>query len=73
MILSPHATASPSMMQERERSLATASTMSGKRHVRSLPGRLYQFHPLAGLASNLPEAIVLDFVQPERAGRRLRG
>jgi len=28
---SPHATASPSMMHERERSLATASTMSGKR------------------------------------------
>jgi hypothetical protein len=27
----PHATASPSMMQDRERSLAIASTMSGNR------------------------------------------
>src|SRR3974390_1069397 len=38
---SPHATASPSTMQERGRSLASASTISGKRSVRSLPGRLY--------------------------------
>jgi hypothetical protein len=30
----PHATASPSMMQERERSRASVSTMSGKRFVR---------------------------------------
>jgi hypothetical protein len=34
------ATASPSMMQERERNLATDSTIRGKRYVRSLLGRL---------------------------------
>jgi hypothetical protein len=33
-----HATASPSMMQEPERSLASASTMSGKRHHVGIPG-----------------------------------
>jgi hypothetical protein len=38
--LSSQATASPSMMQERERKRASASTISGKRWVRSLPGRL---------------------------------
>jgi hypothetical protein len=38
--LSSQATASPSMMQERERRRASASTISGKRWVRSLPGRL---------------------------------
>src|SRR5260370_9958917 len=36
---SPHVTASPSMMQECEHSSASASTTSGKRPVRSLPGR----------------------------------
>src|SRR6516162_2832708 len=46
---SPHATASPSMMQDRERSLASASTMSGKRSVKSLPGRLYNFTRLSFL------------------------
>src|SRR5262249_43805847 len=38
---SSQATASPSMMQERERKRAKASTIKGKRDVRSLPGRLY--------------------------------
>jgi hypothetical protein len=38
--LSSQATASPSMMQERERRRANVSTISGKRRVRSLPGRL---------------------------------
>jgi hypothetical protein len=37
---SPQATASPSMTQERARSRASASTISGKRLVRSFPGRL---------------------------------
>jgi len=37
---SPQATASPSMMHERERRHASPSTISGKRFVRSLPGRL---------------------------------
>ena len=30
-------------------------------------------HPLAFLAGDDPEAVVLDLVQPFRAGRRLRG
>jgi hypothetical protein len=38
--VSSQATASPSMMIERERSRTNASTMSGNRHVKSLPGRL---------------------------------
>jgi hypothetical protein len=48
--LSSRATASPSMMQERERRRASASTISGKRRVRSLLGtnkimrRLLQLH-----------------------------
>jgi hypothetical protein len=37
---SPQATASPSMMQHRGRSRASAPTIWGKRGVRSLPGRL---------------------------------
>jgi tripartite-type tricarboxylate transporter receptor subunit TctC len=37
---SPHATASPSTMQDPARSRARASTIRGKRAVRSLPGRL---------------------------------
>ena len=38
--VSPQATSSPSMMQERERRRANVSTISGKRRVKSLPGRL---------------------------------
>ena len=38
--LSSQATASPSMMHERERRRANVSTIGGKRWVRSLPGRL---------------------------------
>ena len=38
--LSSQHTASPSMMQERERRPSNASTMSGNRSVRLLPGRL---------------------------------
>jgi hypothetical protein len=39
--LSSQAAASPSMMHERERRRANVSTISEKRRVRSLPGRLY--------------------------------
>jgi hypothetical protein len=38
---SPHATASPSMMQDRKLNRDTASTTNEKRQVRSFPGRLY--------------------------------
>src|ERR1700730_5167367 len=65
---SPHDTASPSIMQDRERSPPSASTMSGKRYVRSLPGRLYSRHPVAVLAGDDAEAVMLDLVQPHLAG-----
>jgi len=58
-------------MQERERSLASASTMRGKRSVRLLPGLAVKLHPLVVLAGNHPEAVVLDLVQPLGAGGRL--
>ena len=38
--MSSQATASPSMMHERARKRANVSTISGKRWVKSLPGRL---------------------------------
>jgi hypothetical protein len=38
--VSSQATASPSMIQERERRRANVSTINGKRRVKSLPGRL---------------------------------
>jgi hypothetical protein len=56
------------MMQERERRRASVSTISGKRRVRSLPGRLY--HPLPILAGDDSESIVLNLMQPQAAGRR---
>ena len=56
------------MMQERERRRANVSTISGKRRVRSLPGRLY--HPLPILAGDDSESIVLNLVQPQAAGRQ---
>src|SRR5262249_27781317 len=68
--LSSQATASPSMMQERERRRANVSTMSGKRRVRSLPGRL-EPHLRASLTGNDAEAVVLDLVQPLAAGGQI--
>jgi hypothetical protein len=38
--LPSHATASPSMMQDLDGNRASALTISGKRYVGSLPGRL---------------------------------
>jgi hypothetical protein len=42
---SPQAMASPSIMQDRERSRARAATIRGKRAVRSLPGHFGSFAP----------------------------
>ena len=56
------------MMQERERSRASASTISGKRSVRSL-----EPDAIAVLAGDDPEAVVLDLVQPQLARGRVRG
>ena len=69
--LSSQATASPSMMQERERKRANVSTISGKRWVRSLPA--IEPHLRAVLAGNDAEAVVLVFVQPLAAGRQFIG
>jgi hypothetical protein len=56
------ATASPSMMQERERSACNASTIIGKRSVH------YQGDcRVAVLAGNDAEPVVLDLVQPRSA------
>ena len=60
------------MMQERERSRASASAISGNCRVRSLPGRL-EPHPRAVLAGNDAEAVVLDLMQPDDAGGRSWG
>jgi hypothetical protein len=68
--VSSQATVSPSMMQERERSQESASAISGKRRVRSLPGRL---HSRAVFAGNNPKAIMLSLVQPIAAGGQLIG
>src|SRR5262249_57427538 len=71
--LSSQATASPSMMQERERKRANVSTISGKRRVKSLPGRPYSRTRAPVLAGNDAEAVMLDLVQPQAAGRQLIG
>jgi hypothetical protein len=69
----PTATASPSMMQERDRNPAIASTSSGNRGVRSLPWSAVEPHPFVGLTRDEAETVVLDFVHPGVAGGRLRG
>jgi hypothetical protein len=54
-------------MQERARRRASASTISGKRSVRSLPGPAIEAHTFADFAGDDAEAIVLDLVQSRRA------
>jgi hypothetical protein len=51
--LSSQATASPSMMQERERRRANVSTISGKRWVRSLPARRFSKTNFGGRRESL--------------------
>jgi hypothetical protein len=58
--------ASPSMIKDCERSLATASTIRGSQVIAR---SAVEPHPFAGLASNNPEPVVLDFMQPD-GGRR---
>ena len=50
------------MMHERARKRANVSTISGKRWVRSLPGR--ESHALTIFAGNDAEAVVLNLMQP---------
>jgi PHD/YefM family antitoxin component YafN of YafNO toxin-antitoxin module len=55
-------------MHERERSVATASTISEKRGGEVETVASEEPHPVAVLARNDPEAVVLDFVQPRILG-----
>jgi hypothetical protein len=47
------------MMHERERSRESASTISGKRRVKSLPGTAVERYPFAVLAGDDAEAVML--------------
>ena len=62
-----------SMMHDRERRPVSASAISGKRRVMALPGRLLEPHAVGILASDNPEAIVLNLMQPQAARRRFVG
>ena len=65
-----NAAASPSMMQERERSRASASTIKWEPCGQVVAGTAVEPHSGVLLAGDDPEAIVLDFMQPYSAGRR---
>src|SRR5262249_52092708 len=70
--LSSQAAASPSMMQERERRRASVSTISGKLTGEVIAGAAVEPHLRASLAGNDAEAVMLDFVNPQAAGRQGR-
>jgi hypothetical protein len=70
---SPQATASPSMVQERERSRASDSAISLEAVHQVVPQAAVEPHPCAVLSGDDAEAVVLDFVQPLAAGRQLVG
>jgi hypothetical protein len=63
--------ASPSMMQDRDRSRASASTISGKRSVKVITRAAVEPRPCAVLTGDDPEAVMVDFVQPRLAVGRL--
>src|SRR5262245_36947759 len=69
--LSSQMTASPSMMHDRQRKCVTARAIGGKRRVKSLPA--VERYPFAGLAGDDAEAVVLDLVNPQAAGRQCDG
>src|SRR5262249_26899500 len=71
MPLLSQTTASPSMMQERERSRARVSTISGKREI--VAWAAVEPHAAAILAGDDAEAVMLDLVQPSLARWRLLG
>jgi CheY-like chemotaxis protein len=61
------------MMHDRERRRVSASTISGKRASHVIAGAAAKPHAVAILACDNPEAIVLDFMQPQVAGGQLVG
>ena len=67
MPLSSQATASPSMMQERERSRGQGLHDQRKAVGEVIAGAAVELHPLAVLAGDDPKAVVLDLVQPKTA------
>jgi hypothetical protein len=60
-------------MQERGRSRASASTISGKPVGEVVARPAVELDAVAALAGDYAEAVVLDLVQPLIAARRLRG
>src|SRR5215472_1876911 len=71
--LSSQATASPSMMQERERKACQRLDDRREAVGEVIARTAVEPHLRAVLAGNNPEAVVLDFVQPLAAGRQLIG
>ena len=71
--LSPQATASPSMMQDREAKAGKSLSDQREAASRVIVGAAVEPHVVAILAGDNPEAIVLDFVQPLVAGGQLVG
>ena len=70
---SPHATASPSMMQERERSSRQRLDDEREAVGQVIARPAVEPHPLAVLAGDDPEAVVLDLVQPQLARKAAAG
>jgi hypothetical protein len=71
--LSSQATASQSMMQERERRRANVSTIKREATGEVIARTAVEPHLRAGLAGNDAEAVMLDLVQALAAGRQLVG
>ena len=72
MPLSSQATASPSIMRERERSRAERLDDQREAVGQVIAGAAVELHPCAILSGDDAEAVVLDLVQPQRAGGRSR-
>jgi hypothetical protein len=71
--LSSQATASPSIMQERERKRANVSTISVEAAGQIVAWTTIEPHSLTILAGNDSESIVLNLMQPQAAGRQRVG
>src|SRR5262245_1759246 len=61
------------MMHERERKRANVSTIRGKRGGEIIARTAVEPHLRASFAGNDAEAVVLDFVNPQAAGRQCVG
>jgi hypothetical protein len=71
--VSSQATASPSMMQDRERRRASVSAISGNWRVRLFTRTTVEPHPWPLLSGDDPEAVMLDSMQPHGTRGRLGG